>query len=620
MMKRALGLWRQVRERRLFQIVVSYTAAGWVIVQVVSNLVQHGVLPAVAYLLALVWYIGGFPAALLIGWYHGERGDQKAPALEVFSLAVVAVICLGLSSVAVSRHLREGLAAEAAENGLALTRIAVPYFRDLTAGGEQLFLAEGLTEDLITELGRVSALDVVSVNGVAPFRGASLPADSIGRIVDAGTVVDGSVERTGDRIRVNVRVLDASGSEFERVSFEHAAADVRAIRSSVVEESSRMLRAWLGEAIQLRNRRAEAENPAAWALVQRAEKTRRDGESFLRHDDLEGMDREFDRADVLLAQAELLDPEWDTPILLRGHIAHRRARLAHEPVERRRWIAVGLEHTRRALALTPESPRALELRGLLRYWAYLQDDTPDPEERRRLLLDAREDLEAAVRIDPSLADAHSALSHLYYQFDDVVGVVLSARRAYEEDAYLDAANSVLWRLVTGLYDLQQFTESRRWCAEGERRFPDDHRFAECRLLLMTTPEEEPDVERAWSLARRLASVSPEPRRAHETLKAELLAAGVIARAGNADSARAVLDRAGGRLDHTVDPSYELLLLEAYMRVLAGDADAALERLRQYTAVNPAYSFDHNWWWDRLRPDPRFGALTDAAAAGGGDAH
>lgn len=619
-MGRTFQILAEIRERRLFRILVSYLAGGWVVLEVMDQLIDRGYFPELVFRVAFIWYLVGIPACLLVGWNHGEKGKQKAPPSEVVLLGCLAVLAMALSVGPVSEHLRGVQKVAAAESELNLRRLGVMYFTDLSRDRGQQHLADGLTEDLISELERVSALDVVTRNGTAQFRGTDIPTDSVARALRVGTLVDGSVEQVGDRVRVNVRLLDASGSEFRRASFERPADDIVSIRQGLAEETSRFLREWLGEEVRLRDRRSGAESPKAWALVQRAEKARKDGEALLRHDDLAGMDREFRRADELLGQAETLDPGWVEPVLLRGHIAHRRARLAHGPADRIRWIQAGTAHAERVLAREPRNARALELRGLLRYWHYLQDVTPDPEEHRRLLEGARDDLEAAVQIDPSLAGSHSALSHLYYRFDDISGVVLAARRAYEEDAYLDAANEVLWRLVTGLYDLQQFTEARRWCAEGVRRFPADHRFTECRLLLMTTPEVPPDVRVAWSLADRLGSIAPEPRRAHEGLKGRLLAAGVVARAGLPDSARAVLDHTQQRLNHTVDPNYDLLFLAAHMRIIAGDEEGAVRALRQYSAVNPVYGFEHNWWWHPLRANPRFQALVASQTSRHGDDH
>jgi tetratricopeptide (TPR) repeat protein len=236
--------------------------------------------------------------------------------------------------------------------------------------------------------------------------------------------------------------------------------------------------------------------------------------------------------------------------------------------------------------------------------------TPDPAERDRLFHDAQQDLEAAVRADPTLATAHSLLSHLYFNTEDQVSVLLAARRAYEEDAYLADADQILRRLFWGYYQLRQFTEAQRWCDEASRRFPNDYLLLECQLWMMTTERADPDVDQAWQLAAKLEAVTPEDRRPFERRLGELIVGGVIGRAGNMDSARAVLVRA--RADREIDPDNELAMFEAAVRTMLGDYDEAIELLKGYVAANPDHAFelgeDLRWWWQPLTDHPGFQAL------------
>ena len=234
---------------------------------------------------------------------------------------------------------------------------------------------------------------------------------------------------------------------------------------------------------------------------------------------------------------------------------------------------------------------------------------PDPAERDRLFREARGDLEAAVRADPTLATAHSLLSHLLINTEDQVSVVLAARQAYEEDAYLADADQVLLRLFWGHYNLEQFNEAQRWADEGLRRFPDDYLFVECQLWMMLTERADPDVDRAWQLATTLEAVTPEDARPFFGRLGVLIVGGVIGRAGDMDSARAVLARP--RADREVDPYYELAMYEAAVRTVLGDYDEAIELLRLFTAANPgafASGEELLWWWRPLRDNPDFRAL------------
>lgn len=614
-----MTFFTQLKDRRLFKIVFAYLAAAWIALEVASQVTEQGVLPGAVYQVVLIWALCGIPGALIVGWYHGEKGKQHATRTEVGLLIGIVLLALIASAGTVSDEMSRRLRMEAAaQSDMDLRRIAVLYFDDLTAGGEAQHLADGLTESLIDELATVRELDVISRNGVAPFRGSDLPFDSIARTLQAGTVVAGSIEQAaGERVRLSVRLMDGqSGAVFSRSNFDRPASDLLSARDELARQTALLLRDWLGEQIELRRTRHQTESVPAWALYQRAEKARKDAERALEDADVHAAEEAFDRADQLLAQAELVDAQWSQPSVLRGRIAYRRARLAatvdaHGSVD---WIRAGLGHVERALAVTPNQAEALEVRGTLSWLHHLLGVESDPQANQALADEARTNLERAVSLDPTLSSAHAILSHLYMG-SDLAASVLAGRRAFEEDAYVENAPAVLARLTTGLYNLEQFTESRRWCDEGHRRFAEDHRFVVCQLILMTTSSEPADPERAWALLARLDSLAPPYQAEWERIRGELLVGGVIARAGLQDSARAVLRRAREKTSPAIDPDRFMYSLEAHMRTLLGDDDEAVDLLTQLAAVQPHADFESEWWWRSLRGHPRFQELLTLTAAG-----
>lgn len=617
--------FEELKQRRLFRIVVGYLAAGWVGLQAMDQLTGQGLLPDAAYQLALVWYLTGIPTALVLGWFHGEKGDQRASRGEIALLLLLAAVGVAGSAPIVSEEVDRRMRLEAAtDSELDLHRVGVLYFEDHSPGDSLQYLADGLTEALIDELSAVRALDVVSRNGVAPFRGTRTPRDSVARALEAGTLVEGTVQRVGDRIRVGLVLVDGmSGAEFERAVLERPADELFEARTETIDRTAHLLRAWLGEEVHLRTTRRETGSVAAWAQFHRADRRREDAELALRDHDADAAATAFADADTLASRAEVVDASWADPALLRGRIAYRRARIAagageeHPALD---WIETGLGHAERALRIDPNHAEAFEIRGTLRYLRYLLGADPSPDDRRRLLADARDDLERAVDLDPTLASAHATLSHLYTQTHETSNVVLSARRAYEEDAYLDNAESVVSRIFFGTYQLEQFTESRRWCGVGQRRFPEHSDFVFCELLLMTVPGGTPDPERAWQLVGRIDTIAPEYQAEWERLQAEIVAGGVVALAGDEDSARSVWRRARGRATAEVDETRWLRALEAHLHTLIGDHEEAVELLEVYAAVNPGANFEDNWWWRDLQDHPGFRRLAAHSGHGGSPTH
>jgi eukaryotic-like serine/threonine-protein kinase len=479
--------------------------------------------------------------------------------------------------------------------GLDAKRIAVLYFDDLSKDHSLGFLADGLTENLINELRTVRSLDVISRNGVEPFRSSEVARDSIGRALNAGTLVDGEVEPEGDQIRVTVRLIDGnSGADFERRSFQRPASDLTALRDSVDQEVAELIRKQLGEEIRLREQRQSTSNTQAWAMEQRAERS-------LKQDNL-------DQADTLAAAARQLDPKWIAPILMRTTVAYQHSRRASDdPAAAGKLIDHGLTYADSAAMINPDDPDLLEVRGNLRYWRWLLGLETDATAASQLLKQAQTDLETAVKLQPSQAGAWATLSHLYNQTGSGVDVNLAARRALEEDAYLSNANVILSRLFLSSYDLGQFTDAVHWCEEGERRFPTDPNFVECQIWLMTTRAKDPDPALAWKLADSVNALSAPEDTAYKRYYERLIVAAVLARAGQADSARHLVSRYKG--DAALDPTRDLAFISAFVYTTLGDKSDALQQLKIYLAASPgrraAFADDPGWWFRDLQNDPQF---------------
>lgn len=605
----------QLREKRIVQIVVSYLAGGWVLLQVADQLTNRGVVPEVIYVAVLIWFAAGIPAALMIGWHHGEKGNQRAPRSEVITLAALALFALVGSGFAVRSDVTKRRTQAAQEHPLDLRNVAVMYLQDNTEDAELAYVADGLTEDLITALRQVNELDVLSKNATMPFKSADVPLDSIAGVLDVGTVVNGSVEKRGDRLAVNLELIDGkSGAVVNRAKIEQPAADLMAVRASVVEESVNLLRQWIGKELRLRQSAQGTDVREAWALVQRAEKTRKDAEAAVRKDGPAAGEALFRRAIQFLTNAQKLDPQWPEPAIQLTAITYRQSRLAAAAGQlpaASQFIESGLKRAERALELAKDEPRALELRGTLQYFKWLLNQTADAGERERLLANARADLEKAVALDPSQASAFSTLGHLLYN-DDLTAALVASRRAYEADAYLEIAGDVIWRLFYGNFDQENFTQAREWCTKGKERFPDDFRWTYCELRLMASPALPADVNLAWKLHARLDSIVPAQRRGYEMARARLAVGGVLARANQPDSARVVLQQGRALVNPQIDPAYDLLWFEAAMRLYLHERDEALSLLKRAVLANPDQGLKRgepvHWLYRELQNHPGFDIL------------
>ena len=243
---------------------------------------------------------------------RGMPATKRRSGAKLWSISLGAAALLGSAGWGTWRYLHPSAKAT---GGLDPHRIAVLYFDDETTGKSLGYLADGLTEGLIQQLDQVQSLDVISKGGVAPFRGDSISRDSVGRALQAGTLVTGDVEQAGDRLRVNVRLVDgASGADFERASFEQPAGNLLAVQDALTQKVAQPYPWAIGRRDPAEGTARPNPSVAAWSLVQRAEQARKQAEALVpKRDTLERVRRASDQADRLYVQAQVVDPEWAEP-------------------------------------------------------------------------------------------------------------------------------------------------------------------------------------------------------------------------------------------------------------------------------------------------------------------
>lgn len=537
-------------------------------------------------------------------------------AAAPWAAGVVGLALAGVAGLAAWHRWGPGRSASEADSGAAALdpkHLAVLYFRSEGGTDSLRFLADGLTEALIHELSQVKALQVISRNGVSPYKKVDVSPDSIGRALRVGTLVEGSLAQSGGRLRVSVALVSAAtGAELGSKTIERPREEIFALQDDIAKEVALFLRTQVGEAVQLRERRAETKNAAAWETLQRAQEEVKDADTLGAAGDSAGATRAYGRADSLLAQAERLDPQWPTPPTTRGWLLFRQSRLALSapPAYHGDLIQRGLGFAERGLKLRADDADALELRGTLRYWKWL-NNLADPKEAGPLFAEAERDLRAAVTANPAQASAWTTLGHLLLNKPrSTAEAKLAALRAYEADPYLTNANVTLWRLFSTSFDLDDAVEASRWCGEGQRRFPKDYRFVECQLWYFRLKGVKPDIPRAWQLLAQYVELSPPGLRELNRRKGQMYVAAALARAGATDSAKAVAGRA--RADATLDPGREVAYFETVARLIMGDKDGAFQEFSAYLASNPqrreSLTDDDSWELRDLRADPRFAVL------------
>jgi tetratricopeptide (TPR) repeat protein len=438
----------------------------------------------------------------------------------------------------------------------------------------------------------VSALEVIPRNGVKPYRQGAV---TFARMVDdlqAGTVVEGSVQRSGGRVRVTVRLVDTrTQARVESRTLTGTDDDVFALQDALADSMSVFLRRRVGVEVRLRRTGAETRSAVAWRQAQDAEQAWDDALALQDTDDAltrGAVLRLLDRADSLLDAAGRADPAWTRPTVRRGWVARQRAPLVRETHAARR---AALAYAGRALARRPGDPLALELRGTVLFEQAL-DAVGDTGQTARVAA-AERDLRAAVAAEPTLASAWYRLSHVLRYLGRTAESDALAQRALDEDAWLDEADDILDNLYFSALRAADYPRARARCDQGRARFPGDARFVECGLTLMRADPSRPaDASEVRTLLAELERLDPAERArrqgyGYRPIFRLAVAAAVLARGGQTDSARAMLARA--RKEAAADPQLRVSLAydEAIVYLRLGHPDSARALLEWNFRRRPA---------------------------------
>ncbi len=159
---------------------------------------------------------------------------------------------------------------EAAPVALDQRRIAVLPFANISPDPSDEYFADGMTEELITTMSKISGLKVIARTSVNHFKGSQKGISEIARELQAGSVLEGSVRRAGDRIRVTVQLVDSRSSEHTWAeSYDRELTDVLAIQGDISKSVAETLRVKLLSHEDAKMRKKGAVNPEAYALYLR---------------------------------------------------------------------------------------------------------------------------------------------------------------------------------------------------------------------------------------------------------------------------------------------------------------------------------------------------------------
>ena len=182
------GGWARLRRRKVVQWGLAYAAGAWALLQVIGFLADAFHWPDATKQVAAIVFAIGFPIALALAWYHGDRGQQKVSRAELGILSAFVLLGIGAlwfygqrdaqvaSSPSIAPTTAQVSRAASADEG---PSIAVLPFENRSRVDDAAFFVDGIHDDILTQLSKVSALKVISRTSVEQFRDTKLPMKAI---------------------------------------------------------------------------------------------------------------------------------------------------------------------------------------------------------------------------------------------------------------------------------------------------------------------------------------------------------------------------------------------------------------------------------------------------------
>jgi len=355
------GFFEELQRRKVYRVAAAYIIAAGFIIQIGSAIFPAWELPTWTFRLVVVLLLIGFPIALTLAWAfdvtaQGIQPTRKAASETHLRRNLIILVGTGVIVSAVAGFFL--LPRTSARN--IDKSIAVLPFENLSGDPDNAYFADGMQDDILTNLSKIGDLKVISRMSVMSYRGnGTRNARDIGKALGVATLLEGSVRRIGNRVRVNVQLINANNDEhIWAEDYDRDLTDVFAIQTDLAQKIVYTLQAKLSPNEKARLDRQPTQDPNAYLLFVQA------------HDYANQPDKFRDtslKAEQLFEQATKLDPNFAAAF-------------------------AGLSMT--------ES------------WAYHSfDPTPARRDKARLAADE------ALRLQPDLPEGHLALGFSYYYGD-----------------------------------------------------------------------------------------------------------------------------------------------------------------------------------------------------------
>jgi TolB-like protein/Flp pilus assembly protein TadD len=332
----------ELRRRKVYRVAVAYAIVAWLLIQAASILFPTFEAPTWVMKVFVTAVILGFPVALILAWAFEltpegiRRAEEVAPRESktpkagrkwtaiIVAAAVLAAALLAFQFTRTRSSATAELPKQSAPTASVDKSVAVLPFENLSSDKENAFFAQGIQDEIITTLSRISGLRVISRTSTARYNSAPENLPEIGRQLRVSNVLEGSVQKVGDRVHINVQLIQADNdAHLWAQSYDRQLTDIFGVEGEVAKRIAESLQATLSPQEKARVETKPTTNADAYVVYLRARDYQTRPDNLL---------QDFQSAINLYDQAIKLDPNF---ALAHARLSATTSQLYHffEPTE-----------------------------------------------------------------------------------------------------------------------------------------------------------------------------------------------------------------------------------------------------------------------------------------------
>src|SRR5881227_843658 len=253
------NFFSELKRRNVYKVAVAYAIVGWLLIQIATQVFPFLEIPTWVVRLVIALVAIGFPIALAIAWAfeatpEGIKRTEVADAMpavagqkkHVWIYVVVIGAAISAALFFIGRYTASNRAAAAAPNELPAKSIAVLPFENLSEDKANAFFAEGIQDEILTRLAKVADLKVISRTSTQHFKSAPENLHEIAKRLGVMHILEGSVQKASDQVRVNVQLINAlTDAHLWADTYDRKLTDIFAVETEIAKAIADTLQAKL---------------------------------------------------------------------------------------------------------------------------------------------------------------------------------------------------------------------------------------------------------------------------------------------------------------------------------------------------------------------------------------